>query len=88
MSLLLKAYDAALDDGAIFVKRFLKNVAHHHALGDGYRDIARHLSCLLPIRRRISVFGLYSSNSRAPHHSCNWRGSPLEEIDIIARGGL
>ncbi|GJW00127.1 hypothetical protein Tco_1555378 [Tanacetum coccineum] len=42
-----------------------------------------YLSCLLPIRRRISVSGLYSSNSRAPHRSCNRRGSPLEEIDII-----
>ncbi|GJT43924.1 hypothetical protein Tco_0952639 [Tanacetum coccineum] len=60
----------------------------HHDLGDGERDSTRHLPCLLPIRRRISVFGLYSSNSRAGHYPCDWRGSMLEGLDIMVKGGI
>ncbi|GKB67957.1 hypothetical protein Tco_0929369 [Tanacetum coccineum] len=38
--------------------------------------------------REFPVSGLYSCDSRAPHHSCYRRRSLLEGIDIIARGGL
>ncbi|GJV38239.1 hypothetical protein Tco_1410716 [Tanacetum coccineum] len=55
----------------------------HRFFGGWRRDSTRHLSCLLPIRRRISVFGLYSSNSRAGHYPCYWRGSMLEGLDIM-----
>ncbi|GKD55010.1 hypothetical protein Tco_1288397, partial [Tanacetum coccineum] len=40
------------------------------------------------IRRRFSVSGRNSSDSRTDHCPSYWRRSILAGIDIIARGGL
>ncbi|GJU78972.1 reverse transcriptase domain-containing protein [Tanacetum coccineum] len=66
-----------LRDGLLVLGMGLWSIRHAD------RDSTRHLSCLLPIRRRISVFGNGSSGSRAGHYPCYWRGSMLEGLDTM-----